>query len=154
MRTAFSHLGITKHTPWCPVPSLSPPVSHTCPLTSPPPSHLSLFVCTVWTIVLVINITVHPHPQVGKYNILCALGNLYNSILNLNEIMIIMIKKNTCWKKQLKRDNIGRTGKSKICVSLLFLFLFIFAGFSGRSYKTVTAEQGFCCVFTKRQDSN
>lgn len=65
----------------------------------------------------------------------------------------MIIKKNTCWKKQLKRDNIGQMGKSKRFVSLFWfcsLFLLIFAGFSGRSYKTVTAEQGFCCVFTKR----
>lgn len=39
-----------------------------------------------------------------------------------------------------------------MCVSLFVFCLVsvIFAGFSGGYSKTVTAEQGFCCVFTKR----
>ena len=97
VRAAFPHLGLTKHTPWCPLPL---PVSHTPLLPSLLP-HLSLFVCTVWTIVLVNNYySTSPLPQVGKDNsiFLCALGNLYNSILNLNET----IKKHA--EKQCKRD--------------------------------------------------
>lgn len=100
VRAAFPHLGLTKHTPWRPVLPLSPSVSHTPPLPSLLP-HLSLFVCTVWTIVLVNNYYSTPAPpkKVGKYNsiFLCALGNLYNSILNLNETI------KTCWKTAQER---------------------------------------------------
>lgn len=108
VRAAFPHLGLTKHTPCRPVPPLSLSVSHTPPLLSLLP-RLSLFVCTVWTIVLVNNYystpPSPPPPQVGKYNsiFLCALGNLYNSILNLNETIKKHVEKTAqerhSWRK-------------------------------------------------------
>lgn len=160
VRAAFPHLGLTKHTPWRPVPPLSPSVSHTPPLPSLLP-RLSLFVCTVWTIVLVNNYYSTPPPhKVGKYNsiFLCALGNLYNSILNLNETI-----KKTHVEKQLKRDiheeehqqYWWHRKKQEICVSLFVFCLVsvVFAGFSGGYSKSVTAEQGFGCVFTKRHET-
>lgn len=52
-----------------------------------------------------------------------------------------------------KNINTGEIGKSKRYVSLFLFFCLvsvIFAGFSGSYSKTVTAEQGFGCVFTKR----
>lgn len=136
VRAAFPHLGLRKHTPWRPVPPLSPLLSLTA-LPSPALlPRLSLFVCTVWTIVLVNNYySTPPPPQVGKYNsiFLCALGNLYNSILNLNET----IKKKTTHmlEKQLKRDIreeehrqiLERRLKKKAraaCLSFCFLFGF------------------------------
>lgn len=54
--------------------------------------------------------------------------------------------------KNLKRDNIGEIGKSKRCVSLFLffplvsvIFLPVFPG------GCVTAEQGFCCVYTRHK---
>lgn len=59
----------------------------------------------------------------------------------------------TFMKKNI--NNTGDIGKSKRCVSLFVFCLVsvIFAGFSGGYSKTVTAEQGFGCVFTKRHET-
>lgn len=101
MRAAFPHLGLTKHTPWRLVPpSLPLCLSHPSP---PFPSRpVCLCLCALCEpLSLLITITVHPlSPQVGEYNsiFLCALGNLYNSILNLNETIKNMLE------KQLQRE--------------------------------------------------
>lgn len=139
VRATFPHLGVTKHTSCCPVP-LAPPLS----LTPPPPFFpVCLCLCALCEpLSLLITIKVHPHPQVGKYNFLCALGNLYNSIWNLNETINV---------ENLKRDNIGEIRKKQEMHVSLFvfflwfqLFLLVFSG------GCVTAGQSFCCVFTQR----
>lgn len=116
MRATFPHLGVTKHTSCCPVP-LSPHVSHIYP-SLPPFFPVCLCLCALCEpLSLLITIKVHPHPQVGKYNFLCALGNLYNSILNLNETIKIHVE-------NLKRDNIGEIRKKQeMRVSLFGFFL-------------------------------
>lgn len=121
-----------------------PPLSLT-PLPFPPhPSHprLSVLCALCEPLSLLITITIQPpHPKLGKYNsiFLCALGNLYNSILNLNETV-----KNTL-KNSAKERQYCRTEKNKLHVSLFVFHLVsvIFAGFSGGYSKTVTADQDF-----------
>lgn len=83
-----------------------------------PPFPVCLCLCALCEpLSLLITIKVHPHPQVGNYNFLCALGNLYNSILNLNETIKIHVE-------NLKRDNIGEIRKKQeMCVSRFVFFL-------------------------------
>lgn len=122
VRAAFPHLGLTKHTTWRPVPPLSSSVSHTPPF--PPAPFVSCLCALCEPLSLLITITVHP-PQVGKYNsiFLCALGNLYNSILNLNETIKNMLKNSSRETFMKKNNNSGEIGKSKTYVSLFLFFV-------------------------------
>lgn len=114
MRATFPHLGVTKHTSCCPVPLSPPCLSH----VPPPFFPVCLCLCALCEpLSLLITIKVHPHPQVGKYNFLCALGNLYNSILNLNETIKIHVENR-------KRDDIDEIRKKQeMHVSLFVFFL-------------------------------
>lgn len=139
MRAAFPHLGITKHTPTASCPP--PPRPSLAPLPSfPPPPSLSVCLCLCAlceSLSLLITITVHsplsPLPEVGEYNsiFLCALGNLYNSILNLNET-----KKTTHVEKttQMRQHWCDRNKARNACLSFCFLVRLvslILTGFSG-----------------------
>lgn len=144
MRAAFPHLGLKKAHPKTSRPPLSLFVSHTPPL---PPSNpcLSLFVCTVWTIVLVFNYYSTPH-QVGKYKstFLCALENLYNSILNLNETIKTHVEKHP--ERDLDEEKYQRywwdKKKWEVFVSCFVFCLVSVILLFFQEAKNVTARQG------------
>lgn len=106
----------------------------------PPAPFVSVCVHSVNHCQLLITNTVHSLSRVGKDNsiFLCALGNLYNSILNLNETIKMMLRNNAremhSWRPftMLVRILKMRISVSLFfCISFIYLFCFIFAGFSG-----------------------
>lgn len=102
------------------------------PLPSPALGPVRLCLCALCEpLSMLITITVHPLPQDDKYksNFLCALGNLYNSILNLNETI------KTHVEKYLKRHSWRIISAMwEVLVSFCFLFGFCyFCSFFRRS---------------------
>lgn len=142
MWDTFPHLGVSKHMSCCPVPLSPLCLSH--PLS--PFFPVCLCLCALCeSLSLLIPIKVHPHPQVGKYNFLCALGNLYNSIWNLNETINV---------ENLKRDSIGEIRKKQeMSLFLFFSFGFsYFCWFFGRMRNNRAVI--LLCFYTKTQDTN